>query len=154
MEFNEEKQDIQDDDYVDIYSKKAIFWFSIFNFLYGGILLIINLWVAGYKKAVAEVAAFLIFVQLTYFLVIKYCGITVDEESLKKAAQGAQLPMDKMLPILEIAGITIAFHIVAAIVLSSYFFKKYFPDDDYYPKPVFRPLLIYIILALLSRFMI
>ncbi len=154
MEFEEQKQEVQEDDYVDIYSKRAILWFSIFNFVYGGLLLMINLWVAGYKRAVAEVAFFLLFVQFTYVIVIRYSGIIIDEKVLRDAAKGAKLTIEQMTPILQVAGITIAFHVVAALVLSMYFFKKYFPDDDYYPKPIFRPLIIYIILALMTRLMI
>ncbi|QEC79725.1 hypothetical protein [Mucilaginibacter ginsenosidivorax] len=155
MEFEEYKQEEQsEEDYVDIYSRKAIFWFSVFNFIYGGVLLCINLWVAGYRKAVAEVLIFLLLVQFSYVMAIRYSGINISQEVIKKAASGVPLTVNEMIPLLQVAGITIAFHIAAAFILSRYFFRKYFPDDDYYPKPIFRPLIIYIILALCTRFMI
>jgi hypothetical protein len=33
--------------------------------------------------------------------------------------------------------------------LTQYFFKKYFPDDDYYPKSIQKPLLVAIIVGFL-----
>src|ERR1700744_4421510 len=62
MEFDEnDNLDEQQGDYVEIYSRNAILWFSILaDPLIGGILLIINLWVVGYKKAIVSVVVFLI----------------------------------------------------------------------------------------------
>ncbi|WP_432326794.1 hypothetical protein ACRQ5D_23560 [Mucilaginibacter sp. P25] len=63
MEFDENKEEekYSEDDYVDIYSKRAIFWFSFFNLIFGGVLLVINLYNAGYRKAVPVVLAFVLF---------------------------------------------------------------------------------------------
>ncbi|WP_184550237.1 hypothetical protein [Mucilaginibacter sp. FT3.2] len=153
MDFNEEKVEEQQDDFVDIYSKKAIFGFSIFSFLFAGVLLIINLWAAGYKKVVSQVLLFLVFFYLIYINAIRYSGIKIDQELIKKASTGASLTFTQLLPMLELMGLILALNIIAGLVLTKYFFKKYFPDDDYYPKPIWRPLVIYIMLSLLSRFL-
>lgn len=151
MDFNDEEIEEQQDDFVDIYSKKAIFGFSIFSFLFAGILLIINLWAAGYKKVVTQVLLFLVAFYFIYINVIRYSGINLDPELMKKASTGAPLTFNQLLPMIELMGIIIALNIIAGLVLTMYFFKKYFPDDDYYPKPIFRPLIIFIILSLFFR---
>jgi hypothetical protein len=154
MEFNEDKVEEQPDDFVDIYSKRAIFGFSIFSFLFAGVLLVLNLWAAGYKKAISQVLLFLVLFYLLYINVIRYSGIKIDTELLKKASSGATLTFGQLLPMMELMGLIIALNIIGGLILTRYFFKKYFPDDDYYPKPIWRPLIIYILLSLFSRFLI
>lgn len=158
MEFNEdpiEEKEIRDEDYVDIYSKRAIFGFSVFSNVFGGILLVINLWVAGYKRAVTEVLLFLVSFNIASYylslLIIKYANIKVDPDIVKKASAGTQLTINELMPLIQLTGISLAFNIIAAFVYTRYFFKKYFPDNDYYPKSILRPLIIYIIIALFSR---
>ena len=40
------------------------------------------------------------------------------------------------------------FNIFGAAILTGYFFKKYFPEDDYYPKSIGKPLIISVIISL------
>lgn len=154
MEFNEDKVEEQEEDFVDIYSKRAIFGFSIFSFLFAGVLLILNLWAAGYKKAITQVLLFLVVFYLIYINAIRYSGIKIDPELIKKASSGTPLTFTQLLPMLELMGLIIALNIIAGLILTRYFFKKYFPDDDYYPKPIWRPLIIYILLSLFSKLLV
>lgn len=154
MEFDENKDreaenQYPDEDYVDIYSKRAIFWFSVFSPMYAGVLFIINLWVAGYKKVISQVLAFLFLYYLLVFFVIRSLNIKLDMEALRKFSSGTPITsLSQIMPFLEITALTLVFNIIAGIILTRYFFKKYFPDDDYYPKSVLRPLIIYILLSL------
>jgi hypothetical protein len=151
MEFEEYKTEEKEEDYVDIYSKRAIFIFSIFSNIYGGVLLIINLWNAGYKKAISQVLLFLAGYYYLSMLIIKYSGIKIDLDVVKKASTGVPLTLAQISPLLQITGISLLLNVIAGLVLTQYFFKKYFPDDDYYARPIWRPLVIYILLALFSR---
>ncbi|MDB5145025.1 MAG: hypothetical protein JWQ66_3738 [Mucilaginibacter sp.] len=154
MEFNEDKKEYADDEYVDIYSKKAIFWFSFFSYIYGGVLLIINLYAAGYRRAVTQVLLFLLTFYFLSIYAIQSLGIKIDMAMITKATSAAKPDLAQLLPLLQLIGITFAFNIVAGLVLTQYFFKKYFPDDDYYPKPVLQPIIIYIILSIFFRFLL
>jgi len=155
MEFDENKDDeienkYSEDDYVDIYSRRAIFWFSVFGPWYAGILLIINLWVAGYKWVISQVILFLLFGYFLLAYTIKTLNIKPDLEALRKFASGGTQPtsFSQLMPFFQLFCLTLLFNILAGIVLTRYFFKKYFPDDDYYPKSVLWPVLIYILLSL------
>jgi hypothetical protein len=153
MEFEEHKTEEQEEEYVDIYSKRAIFIFSIFSNIYGGVLLIINLWNAGYKRAISQVLLFLAGFYYLSLLAVKYSGIKIDLEVVKKASTGVPT-FAQILPLLQITGLSLGLNLIAALVLTQYFFKKYFPDDDYYARPIWRPLIIYILLALFSRLLV
>jgi len=153
MEFDEEKQEIQEEDYVDIYSRKAIFVFAIFSPIYAGVLLIINLWVAGYKQIISQVVLFILGLSFLSNYLVKLLGFKIDVVALQKtvAAKG-QLTTEQLLQILAITAIQIGINIIGGLVLTRYFFKKYFPDDDYYPRPIYRPVIIFIILILFFGF--
>lgn len=153
MEFNEDKKEYADDEYVDIYSKKAIFWFSIFSYTYGGILLIINLYTAGYKRAVSYVLLFLLSFYFLTIYAFQLSGIKLDMAMIRKATSATNPDFAQLLPMLQLMGITFGLNIIAGLVLTQFFFKKYFPDDDYYPKPVLQPIIIYIILSLFFMFL-
>jgi hypothetical protein len=138
MEFDEnDDQPYNEDDYVEIYSKKAIFWFSVFSPLFAGILLIINLWVAGFKSAVYQVVAFIMAWALaTYFVENEIA--TVLHINLNKPATTLDLNM------LYLNLASIAMNVLCGFILTRFFFKKYFPDDDYYPRSIQMPLFIFI----------
>lgn len=101
---------------VDIYSKNAIRGFSIFfSTIFGGVLLFQNLREVGHKKAANAVLFFSIF----YTLI----GVAAAD-SIPHAGNG----------------VPIVFNVIGGFILSDYFFPKYFPDNDYYPKPIWRAL--------------
>ena len=150
MEFDEDKIEETGGDYVEIYSRRAIFWFAVFSPLYAGILLIINLWVAGYKWAISQVILFLLLRNVLLLFIVRALNIKPDLEALRKLASGgAQVTsFSQIMPFFQLFCLTLFFNILAGIVLTRYFFKKYFPDDDYYPRSVLWPVLIYILLTL------
>lgn len=154
MEFDENKEEsYKEDDYVDIYSKRAIFWFSLFNFIFGGVLLIINLYNAGQKRAIPPVIAFMAVFFYGSNLAVAYSGINLKfvVDALNVASKGGQPTPEQFKAILLLAGLNIVIGIMGALVLTQYFFKKSFPDNDYYPKPVLQPILIMILLYFLLR---
>lgn len=128
MEFNEPEEPIQpadnNPDYdVEIYSRSAIWGFSIFfSTIFGGILLMLNLRAAGFKKAANQVLLF----SVAYLLV----------SSLLLNALGAS-PYTAL-----------AFNMIGAAILTQYFFNKYFPETDYYPKSIIMPLLISVLVCI------
>lgn len=154
MEFeNNEEQKYSDDDYVDIYSRRAIFWFSFFNIIFGGVLLVINLYNAGYKRAIAGVLAFILAFTYLSSLAIVYSGIDLKliKGAMDATYKGSQPTPEQLTALFSVAGLNIGFGLIGALILSRVFFKRYFPDDDYYPKPVGLPILIFILLIFLTR---
>ncbi len=103
---------------VRIYSKKAILGFSIvFAPIFGGVLLRQNL-IDNNKKKEANIVllASVAFTVLTIVIV-----------------NNMDRPMSLVTNLLNIGG---------GVVLSEYFFKKYFPDDNYEYKKIWKALLI------------
>ena len=140
MEFDEnENFDEQQGDAVEIYSRAAILWFSILaDPLIGGILLIINLWVVGYKKAIAPIIIFLIVFE-ALISTVEYWFINNFHLNVAKIdINDTQVRNDMLL----MMGVTKSLQIVGALILTRYFYKKYFPDNDYYPKSIVHPLII------------
>lgn len=128
----------QEDDYVEIYSKKAIFWFSILAMpLIGGVLLVLNLKAAGLKKAALRVAIFaVLYTAISDLAVSEYLmhfkvNLTVYNTNL-----------------FILSLLSIGLNIAGGLILSEYFFKKYFPEDDYYPKSIANPLFITVIIVI------
>jgi hypothetical protein len=111
------------DEQVEIYSKRAIRGFSIFfSTIFGGVLLFINLRKAGYKQEANTVLAFAIgYTFLSSFLV----GI-IGATSIT----------------------SLLFNLAGGMILSDYFFPKYFPEDDYYPKPIWGALGVSLIISI------
>jgi hypothetical protein len=150
MEFDENDElDEQQGDAVEIYSRNAVLWFSILaDPLIGGILLMINLWTVGYKKAMWQVAAFIIVFEavlttVEYWLA-DYFHLNVAKVDLNNP--GVRNDMMQMM------GIKIAIQVGGALILTRYFYKKYFPDDDYYPKSILQPLLITVFIMLAMQY--
>ncbi len=128
MEFNEPEEPAQpaenNQDYdVEIYSRSAIWGFSIFfSTIFGGILLMLNLKAAGHKKAGNQVLLF----SVAYLLL----------SSLLLDALGAN------------PYIALVFNMIGAAILTQYFFNKYFPETDYYPKSIAIPLLVSLLICI------
>lgn len=114
----------EDDNYdIEIYSKRAIWGFSIFfSTIFGGVLMMINLREAGYKKEANLVLAFSLFYTVIGSLIMSYIGM---QSSL----------------------FAILFNGIGAAILTEYFFNKYFPEDDYYPKSIAKPLIISLVIC-------
>ena len=160
MDFDENKDEeieskYSEDDYVDIYSKRAIFWFCIFfDVVFGGVLLMINLITAGYRKAASHVLLFSVLYYILTIYIISISGIKVDVATLKKASSGVQLSPAEIKPLLSLAGLTIILKIVGGFILTRYFFKKYFPDNDYYPKPIWRAIMVSLLISLFLAYVL
>lgn len=109
---------------IEIYSKRAIWGFSIFfSTIFGGVLLMLNLRSAGYKQAANLVLLFSLLYTIIGSIVISYIG-------------------------LQTSGAAIIFNGIGAAILTEYFFNKYFPENDYYPKSIMKPLAISLLICL------
>jgi hypothetical protein len=133
----------QEGDYVEIYSKRAIFWFSVLAMpLIGGVLLVLNLRAAGLKKAAYMVAIFaVLYTALSDLAVSEYLmhykiDLTVYNTNL-----------------FVLSLMSIGLNIAGGLILSEYFFKKYFPEDDYYPKSIANPLFVTVIIVIALKFL-
>jgi|GEM_PF-677194 len=152
MEFDEnnEVEEQEGDDAIEIYSKRAIWWFSMPSPLIGGVLLAINLYNAGYKKAVYSVLAFALFFHIagnvTIYKLFTFYHLDMTKINVKN------IDLDTQMKFLKIYAIGIAINIIAATILTRYFFKKYFPDDDYYPKSITKPLFITVMVLLIINY--
>lgn len=121
----------QGDDYVEIYSKTAVFWFSMLDPIFGGALLLINLNAAGYKKAFYTVLSGLIL----------YTGVVTYVENKLLL----DYKIDITTPNTNLIVFSFSFlilKILTGLLLSRAIFKRYFPDEDYYPKNVASALLV------------
>ncbi len=145
--------EVQDDDAVEIYSGRAIFWFFFLaGPLFGGALLMINLNAAGFKKAINWIFGYVILfnfanIYLFSFLVKFYkIDLAAYQAKLMSYKQGDNLFDSKIMILM---GADVAFKLIGALILSQYFFKRYFPEKDYYPKSIATPLFIAIAVTLL-----
>lgn len=150
MEFDEnDNLNGQQGDFVEIYSRKAVLWFSILaDPLIGGILLIINLWVAGYKKAITAVVVFVIVFEALISTVEYWFINNFHLNGAKIDVNNIQTRNDMLL----LLAATKAMQIAGALVLTQYFYKKYFPDEDYYPKSIAQPLLITVLVIFVMQY--
>lgn len=104
---------------VEIYSKWAIRGFSILSPIFGGALLFINLKNVGYKREAYQA----LLASIGYFFV--------------SALVASMLRMN-------IGFAPLLLNYLGGLYLTETFFKKYFPDDDYYPRSIWAPLAIVI----------
>jgi hypothetical protein len=131
-----------------IYSKLAILLFSvIFDPIVGGILLMLNLRSVGFKKEGTSILLFSIGYYFISGFLISYIAnilrIPLTMETLLKN------PDPKIIVSI------LVLRIIGGGILAEYYFKKYFPEDDYEHKSVWRPLIIILLIsfsvALLGR---
>jgi hypothetical protein len=139
MEIEETDQQQPEEQEIAIYSKMAVLLFSIFFLpLIGGVLLMLNLRSAGYKKEGTRVLLFAIGYQLISSVVISYIAqlirIKPDDPAMLRSPQ--------------IIVSMIILNIIGGGILAEYFFKKYFPDDDYQHKSIWKALLITLIISI------
>ncbi|WDF54439.1 hypothetical protein [Mucilaginibacter sp. KACC 22063] len=135
-EENDNENYTEDQDFVDIYSKRAIFWFSlIFSPIFGGVMLALNLKWANYRRAALQVLMFSI---AYYFL-----------EGFIMTWLGFKPSMDVKNSLI-VMGCMLALNLVGALIQTLYFFKKYFPEDDYYPRSLTQPFIIVAILIVIN----
>ena len=119
----ENQEEIIEGEHVEIYSKMAIRGFSIFfSPLFGGVLLFRNLKVAGYNSGARRVMVFSILYTLASIIIVSN--------------------------FINSSAVSLVINIVGAFILSDYFFPKYFPDNDYYPKPIWSALGISLLILL------
>ena len=135
-------------DYVEIYSRKAIFWFSALGSpLFGGVLLAYNLNAAGYKKAIYWVGIFtVLFTVITNIAVYQY--IFLNKVNINVNFRSTTV--DPKLVIL--AFMSLGLRIIGGLILTQYFSKKYFPEDDYYPKSIFSALFATVFILIVFSF--
>ena len=108
-----------------IYSKKAIWGFSIFfTSIFGGVLLMQNLKDIGKKREANIILGLsIIFTAISIFIV--------------------NIPDKPQTPL------TYLCNMAGGAILTEYFFKKYFPNDNIYEKKkIWKPLIISIIITL------
>src|ERR1700743_1008054 len=125
-----------------IYSKLAILLFSIFfDPIVGGILLMLNLRSIGYKKQGTTVLLF----SIAYYFISSFLVIYIAN------ALHISLTMEYLLKSPKIIVTLLALKIIGGGILAEYFFKKYFPHDDYEHKSIWGALLITILVIIPLR---
>ena len=139
MEMQETDEQQPEEQGIEIYSKLAVLLFSIFfSPLIGGVLLMLNLRSAGYKKEGTRILLFAVGYQLISSVVVSYVAqmmrIKPDDPAMLKNPQ--------------VIVSMVILNIIGGGILAEYFFKKYFPDDDYQHKSIWRALLITLIISI------
>ncbi|QQL48256.1 hypothetical protein [Mucilaginibacter ginkgonis] len=120
---------------IEIYSRTAVFWFTlIFTTLFGGTLLVLNLRGAGYTRRAIIVGVF----SVAYYVVETFAATFIAKNYL------LHLKAQDLLFALSV--IKLAFDLTAALILVLVFYKRYFPEKDYYPKSVTAPLAVAFVL--------
>jgi len=118
----DQQPDENSDEAVDIYSRRAILGFCIFfSTVFGGALLYRNLRNVGLKQAANTVLLFSIAYTLGSMLLVN--------------------------SVRTFAFAPLFFNVGGGLILTNYYFPKYFPDDDYYPKPIWKPLTISLLIC-------
>lgn len=123
-EFDDDNDQQDTSEYIELYSKWSIWGFSIFfsSFL-GAALLVRNLYVSGYKKAAFGILAFAIAYSCASYAAILFSGVNMQV-------------------------LVIIANLLGGYLYGEFFFKRYFPEDDYYPKSIWGALGIAILLSL------
>jgi len=138
MDFQENNEQQPEQQDIAIYSKWAILGFSVFvSPLVGAILLMINLRSVGFKRQATSV----LLITIGYLFL---ASIVIS--SVMKP------PPNVTLTDLAHNKLFIIYNLIAQIIgggiLAEYFYKKYFPADNYKYKTVWRPLAIMFIITL------
>ncbi len=108
-----------------IYSKRVIWGFSIFfSSIFGGVLLMQNLKDIGKKKE-----AYMILILSIVYTVLTIYIVNIPEKTN--------------------SSLTLLCNAIGGLILSRYFFTKYFPiEDKYEKKKIWKPLIISIIIMI------
>jgi hypothetical protein len=139
MQIQEPEEQQPDEQGVAIYSKATLLLFSIFfSPLVGSVLLMLNLRSAGYKRQGTIVLFFGIAWQF-------FCGVVVNY-----AASLLGFPKNdtKVLQHPQVVILVLILNIIGGGILVEYFFKKYFPFDDYEHKSIWKALLITLVVVI------
>lgn len=137
---NEQQPEQQD---LTIYSKWAILGFSIFfSPLIGGILLMINLRSVGFKRQGTGVLLFSVIYQFVSTAVIASVMKLPPNVNRIALFQNTQFLIYNLVA-----------QIIGGGILAEYFYKKYFPADQYKYKSVWRPLAVMLIITLAISFL-
>jgi len=150
MEFDENNgvEEQESKGAVEIYSRRAVWWFSFFSPIIGGIMLAINLFNVGYKKAIAGVLIF----SVVFYAVTNYIGLklAVYYQLTKLNIDFKNADIATREDFLKFGMILIGLNFIGATIMTRAFFKRYFPEEDYYPRSITGPLIITFILIILS----
>jgi hypothetical protein len=133
METEELEEQQPQSEKIAIYSKWAILGFSVFfSPFVGSILLMINLRRTGNKMAGYLVLLFgIVYIIAAEIVLVKAAGLDITS-----------ITPEKLLANHQILYYSKALDILGAAILSEYFFRRYFKDDNYTSRSIFPPLLI------------
>jgi len=138
MDFKDTDEQHPEQQDITIYSKWTILAFSIFfSPLIGSILLMINLRSVGFKRQATGILLFSIGYQFVAAMVI---GSIMK---LPANVNSMALLQNKQFIIYSLV-----VQIIGGGILVEYFYKKYFPADNYKYKTVWRPLAVILIITL------
>ena len=146
LDENNEVEEQQEGEPVEIYSRRSIFWFFVLlGPLFGGILLMLNLRAVGLKRAANGVFLFVLLFDIASELLlvnyVRYYNIDLVAYQSKLFSYKADANVfDEKITIL--LGIIIVLKVIGGLILTRYFFRKYFPDNDYYPKSIANTLFV------------
>ena len=139
MEIQETDEQQPEEQGIAIYSKLAVLLFSIFfDPIIGGILLMLNLRSVGYKKQGNMVLLFAIAYYFASSFLITYVA----------KMMGIPLTIEAMLQNPKIIVALLIMKIIGGGILAEYFFRKYFPHDDYEHKSIWKALIITILVIM------
>lgn len=139
MQIQEPEEQQPEERSIAIYSKATLLFFSIFfSPLVGSVLLMLNLRSAGYKRQGTMIVLFGIAWQFLSGLVVNY------------AANALGFPKNdpQMFKHPQIVVLLLILNIIGGGILAEYFFKKYFPFDDYEHKSIWKALLITLVVCI------
>ncbi|MCC8408878.1 hypothetical protein LJ707_08045 [Mucilaginibacter sp. UR6-1] len=118
----EDNEQQPEGEYIELYSKWSIWGFSIFfSSFFGAALLIRNLWVSGFKRAAFGIVAFAV-----AYSCASYAAIML----------------------LQATSLVLVANLLGGFLYGEFFFKRYFPESDYYPKSIWGALGIALILSI------
>jgi hypothetical protein len=138
MDFQDTDEQHPEQQEAAIYSKWAILAFSIFfSPLIGGILLMINLRSVGFKRQATSILLFSVAYQFAAAMAIG---------SVMKLP--ANINSMALLQNTQFIIYSLVAQIIGGGILTEYFYKKYFPADNYRYKSVWRPLAVIVIITL------
>jgi Na+-driven multidrug efflux pump len=128
----QEKDELQPDEReVAIYSKSAVLWFSIlFSPIAGGVLLMLNLRSVGNKRE----GNLIFLISIVYYFLSRIL-LGYFNKTFSFSNQNLFI-------------CTLILDIIGGGILAEYFFKKYFPHDDYEHKSILRPLMIIFLITI------